>query len=224
MKTKGYGKIEKISSGRYMYAAAPGGSGDAAATCSLPGGRLAFILSDGMGKGMKAAAESRTVLTWLRKLLKAGMAPALAIKIVNRLLIEKHGREEMFATIDLLIINKATGRANFYKMGSAASFLLRDNWVRAIEPKALPVGIISRVSLSRKTMYLRPGDLIVMVSDGITEADKADLGADWLKDFLIRNSRGKTMRFLAREITQLAMDKCPLGSMDDMTTIIIKVQ
>ena len=62
--------IEKIRKGRVISSAAAGDSGDAAVACRLPDGSLAFILSDGMGKGMKAAAESRIVINRLRKLLK----------------------------------------------------------------------------------------------------------------------------------------------------------
>lgn len=42
----------------YAAAAAQGVSGDQAVSCELPDGRFALILSDGMGKGAQAAAES----------------------------------------------------------------------------------------------------------------------------------------------------------------------
>ena len=71
----------------YAAAAAAGISGDAAASCGLPGGSRALILSDGMGKGIKAAAGSRLVVARLRKTLKAGMPVAKAIKEVNRYMI-----------------------------------------------------------------------------------------------------------------------------------------
>lgn len=73
----------------YAAAAAAGISGDAAASCGLPGGSRALILSDGMGKGIKAAAGSRLVVTRLRRNLKAGMPVAKAIKEVNRHMIEQ---------------------------------------------------------------------------------------------------------------------------------------
>ena len=60
MKTRNEAAIEKISNGRKICAAAAGASGDAAGACRLPDGSLAFILSDGMGKGMKAPAESES--------------------------------------------------------------------------------------------------------------------------------------------------------------------
>ena len=130
--------IEKIRKGRVISSAAAGDSGDAAVACRLPDGSLAFILSDGMGKGMKAAAERRIVINRLRKLLKEGFSVAYAIKEVNRIMIEESGSEDSFATVDLTIIDKDTGRAKFYKMGAALSFVVRGNKIRRISQPALP--------------------------------------------------------------------------------------
>ncbi len=54
----------------YAAAAAQGVSGDQAVSCELPDGRFALILSDGMGKGAQAAAESRRLVRRLRGNLK----------------------------------------------------------------------------------------------------------------------------------------------------------
>ena len=61
----------------YAAAAAQGVSGDQAVSCELPDGRFALILSDGMGKGAQAAAESRRLCQrcppgWVRTSRKAG--------------------------------------------------------------------------------------------------------------------------------------------------------
>ena len=76
--------INKISEGRFMLASVAANKddagmdaktcGDTLCACSLPGEKLALILSDGMGKGTEAAAESRIVVDELRKLLKKGVA------------------------------------------------------------------------------------------------------------------------------------------------------
>ena len=231
----------------YAAAAAAGISGDAAASCGLPGGSRALILSDGMGKGIKAAAGSRLVVTRLRRNLKAGMPVAKAIKEVNRYMIEQaeaaslkspggtdfaNGQtgsaveqvnptpgqggtdfaaeqivadeqkivdgqkvadgqrdyaEEDFATVDLTVIDRQSCRARFYKMGAATSFIMRQGRVRKIKGAALPVGIIPRLRLTHISAVLKEGDLIVMVSDGITDADRKDPEACWLCDYLSRN-------------------------------------
>lgn len=215
----------------YAAAAAAGISGDAAASCGLPGGSRALILSDGMGKGIKAAAGSRLVVTRLRRNLKAGMPVAKAIKEVNRYMIEQaeaashksaggtgfaNGQtgsaveqvnpapgqggtdfadgqcssdcaDEDFATVDLTVIDRQSCRARFYKMGAATSFIMRQGRVRKIKGAALPVGIIPRLRLTHISAVLKEGDLIVMVSDGITDADRQDPEACWLCDYLSQN-------------------------------------
>lgn len=222
--------IKKVSEGRFMVAAASSdgrdctaacASGDAAGACSLPGGRLAFILSDGMGKGMKAAAESQAVVRRLRRLLKKGVSPSRAIKLVNKQLIK---RSEIFATIDLTIIDKNTGFAKVYKLGATTSFLLRAGRVDRIESAGLPVGMINKIQTRQLKMKLRPGDTIVMVSDGITEADRTDLEANWLLEYLAGTTEEVGPRILAGDIAKAAQEKYGIRERDDITAIVIQIK
>ena len=216
--------IEKIRKGRVISSAAAGDSGDAAVACRLPDGSLAFILSDGMGKGMKAAAESRIVINRLRKLLKEGFSVAYAIKEVNRIMIEESGSEDSFATVDLTIIDKNTGRAKFYKMGAALSFVVRGNKIRRISQPALPVGILPKLRLTHVTAKLRPGDVLIMVSDGITEADRNDLSAFWLEDYLMKYAQTTGTKVLAGKIVLEARNRYLSRELDDLTAVVIKVE
>lgn len=217
-------KIEKIRKGRMVSSAAAGDSGDTAVSCRLPDGSLAFILSDGMGKGMKAAAESQTVINKLRKLLKDGASVAYAIKEVNRSMIEQSGRDYSFATLDLTVIDKKTGRAKFYKMGAALSFVVRGNKIKRIEQPALPVGIIPRLKLTHVTAKLRPGDTLVMVSDGITEADRSDLSACWLEEYLLKYAHSTGPRVLAGRIVSEAKKRYLNRELDDLTAVVMKIE
>ena len=216
--------IEKIRKGRVISSAAAGDSGDAAVACRLPDGSLAFIMSDGMGKGMKAAAESRIVINRLRKLLKEGFSVAYAIKEVNRIMIEESGSEDSFATVDLTIIDKDTGRAKFYKMGAALSFVVRGNKIRRISQPALPVGILPKLRLTHVTAKLRPGDVLIMVSDGITEADRNDLSAFWLEDYLMKYAQTTGPKVLAGKIVLEARNRYLSRELDDLTAVVIKVE
>ena len=195
-------------------------SGDAACAFSLPAGRLAFILSDGMGKGMKAAAESKAVVTELKRLLRKDVAPARAIKLVNKKLITS---KEMFATVDLTVIDKQKGTASFYKMGAASSFLLRNGQVKKIEQAALPIGIIKRVKASQTKIKLRSRDLLIIVSDGITEADRHDLETRWLQEYLTQKSDIEPVE-MAGEIAKIAQSKYKTRERDDITVIAIQIE
>ena len=88
-----------------------------------------------MGKGIKAAAGSRLVVSRLRRNLREGMPAPAAIREVNRYMIAQDGSEE-FATVDMAIIDPASCRASFYKMGAATSYLVRRGKVRLIEKEA----------------------------------------------------------------------------------------
>ena len=206
-------------------------SGDAACACSLPDGRLAFILSDGMGKGMKAAAESQAVIVGLRKHLKNGIPPSKAIKLVNKSLIDYGGKQaeigtekESFATVDLTIIDKGTGLARFYKMGAVSSFLLRDKQVKKIEHAALPVGVVQRIKASQIKIKLKQNDTLVIVSDGITEADKRDLETKWLEEYLTNTPKDMGPKVMASEIANLAQLKYSNREKDDITVFVIQIK
>ena len=253
----------------YAAAAAAGISGDAAASCGLPGGSRALILSDGMGKGIKAAAGSRLVVRRLRRNLKAGMPVAQAIKEVNRYMIEQAESAaarfsggtafaagqgsaasdpdnsapnpvspaalrvsvdyaaEDFATVDLTVIDRKSRRARFYKMGAATSFIMRGGRVRKIKGAALPVGIIPTLRLTHISAVLKEGDLILMASDGITDADREDPEAEWLCRYLSEevystdfDAESSSARHIASEVLLQAMARYGLRERDDLTVAV----
>lgn len=219
----------------YACCAAAEISGDAVISCGLPDGSRALILSDGMGKGIKAAAGSRLVVSRLRRNLKEGMPVARAIKDVNRYMID-HGGED-FATVDLTIIDPSACRAKFYKMGAATSFVVRGGNVRAIAQAALPVGIIPALRLTHISARLKAGDIIVMASDGITEADRKDMEAGWLTEYLsdfvekspanqteqenIGTFRHMSPRRMAADILQQALLRYGGREQDDLTVAVV---
>lgn len=226
--------IFRVSIG-YATAAAQEISGDTAISCGLPDGSLALILSDGMGQGIRAAADSRMLVQHLRRNLKNGMSPAAAIKDVNSYMVKYgHGKEaESFATLDLLIIDRNSGKAKFYKMGAAASFLIRNANVRELEMAALPIGIVPRLRLTHIACKLKVGDIIVMVSDGVTEAGCRDMpGLRLMKqlqslfaDYERKEKTGADLsaRKVAKNILDEAMTCCNDGESDDLTVAVIKI-
>ena len=217
-------RIEKISRGRCIVSGIPGTSGDTAVCTHLPDGSLAFILSDGLGKGPRAHRESRLVIETLRKLLKEGTPAAAAIKAVNREMIESRREGDSFATVDLTIIDPRSGRVRFYKMGAATSFLVRDGCARRVEHPALPVGILPKLKLRVVSASLRPGDVIVMASDGVTEADRRDLSARWLEDYLRQLPAGTPPTRAAEEIVCMALKKYGRREKDDLSALVITIE
>ncbi len=141
-------------------------AGDGFLSRQLPGGRHLLALSDGMGCGEIAMQQSHLALSLIAQCLGAGYTRAQAISVVNSLMLMCTG-SELYATMDLCEIDLHTGEAAFDKLGACASFVVRGGEVRAVCADTLPVGAVENVEASSVRMTLSPGDLLVMMSDGV---------------------------------------------------------
>lgn len=144
-------------------------SGDCFMTMELGNGKYVMAISDGMGNGDRAHMESASTLQLLKELLEVGLDETLAIKSVNTVL-SLRTPEEMFATVDLAIVDQYSGGTKFIKTGSIPSFIKRGSEVLSIAANNLPIGIIEDIDVDVVTETLKPGDLLIMVSDGLIEA------------------------------------------------------
>jgi len=97
--------------------ASTGISGDSQITFEISFSKVAIVLSDGMGVGPKAQTESSMALRLLERMIKAGYDLSTAVGFINRLLLLRN-REEMFVTIDLVVVDLFTGQLEFVKGGS----------------------------------------------------------------------------------------------------------
>ena len=143
-------------------------SGDAAGECRLSGGRVCFALSDGMGRGPSARAESEEAIGLLFRLYRAGMERELIYDTVNRLLMAR-SETEMYATLDAVSIDLNTGEAEILKYGAPPSFLLRKDSITAIDGEALPCGILAEAKPSLIRIRLRADDRLVFCTDGVQD-------------------------------------------------------
>ena len=94
-------------------------TGDAYRSLTTDTGRFVLILSDGMGTGEDAAAESVEAVEILERFLRSGVEPATAMKILNSVMLLRNGDEWGFATVDLMCVDLFTGETSFYKYGAA---------------------------------------------------------------------------------------------------------
>jgi stage II sporulation protein E len=164
--------------------AAKGGdllSGDSFSTVELGSGKFAVALSDGMGNGERARAESSTALTLLQQLLQSGMNEQLAIKSVNSVLMLRSS-DEMYATVDMAIIDLFNGHTTFMKIGSTPSYIKRGKEVIEVTANNLPIGILQDIEVDLIGSQLQSGDLLIMMTDGVYDAPGYAVNKDlWMK-------------------------------------------
>jgi len=143
-------------------------SGDSHLIQYLDGDRLLLLISDGMGSGEAAARESAQVVRLLSQFLAADVNRPLALETVNELMLARTD-SDMFATVDLCLIDLASGVAEFTKLAACRSLILHAGEVLTVEGGRLPLGILEKVSPSVRRIQLAPGDVILMASDGVID-------------------------------------------------------
>lgn len=196
-------------------------SGDSFEAAPLSEGRFLLALSDGMGVGREASAQSKHCVRLLHQLLDAGFATDVAVRTVNSVLLLR-SPEESFATVDLALLDLGTGRSEFVKVGAAPSFIKRGSDVTVVKMPSVPIGIINQVEVEPEFRNLRQGDLIIMITDGIWDLSKDDLDKErWILDFLVREQSTDpeelAERLLARALTLMPVPE------DDLTVLVGKV-
>ncbi len=140
------------------------------------------ILCDGMGTGEEAAQCSGETLRLLERLLRSGIAPEQALRILNSCEILRGAT--CFATVDLLQVHLPTGEATIFKWGAAASYLRDGDEVKKIGTVTTPpgVGVGGEHAPERYELSLKGGEMLVLVSDGAggmeTEANIAAFRGD----------------------------------------------
>ena len=190
--------------------------GDSHMIRMLEGDRLLLMLSDGMGSGEAAARESAQTLRLLWQFLSADVSRDLALETVNELMLARSG-EDMFATVDLCVVDLIGGIAEFTKLAASRSLILRDGEVFEIEGGRLPLGILEQVRPSVCRVRLMPGDVILMGSDGVMDA--ADDAA--LDDCLLTHGEQPPAALAEKIVT--AVERFAPAHRDDMTAIIAKI-
>ncbi|PWI58457.1 stage II sporulation protein E [Sulfoacidibacillus thermotolerans] len=160
----------QVSSG-YASAAKDGTlqSGDFFNVVDVGNGRFALALSDGMGNGERAHSESSAAVSIVQQVLKAGFDETLAIKTVNSALLLRTD-QEMYATLDLAIVDLFTAQTEFLKVGSVPSYIKQGKRVQVLHGQSIPIGILTDIEVQTQHVSLAEGDIVIFMSDGVVEA------------------------------------------------------
>jgi len=185
-------------------------AGDSMAAREISGGKL-IIVSDGMGSGAPARRESRAAVSLIGDLMSIGVSGMDALDCANRLLICK-GEYDMYATLDAMTFDYGNGVARFIKLGAPPTYILRQGEVTELRAETLPIGIVEAIRPASKEIMLRPGDAVIMATDGITDA----LGEGMI-NAIASLGTGRAPGEMARTLLMQAMSK---GRDDDMSVMV----
>jgi len=172
-----------------------------------------IILSDGMGSGKSAALESKMVVSMFRRLIVSGVEHLSAIRLINSIMLNK-SRDEAFATLDAIKVDMDTCGLVVMKSGASATLIRHKSQVIKITSPTFPIGIIQEAETFSCDYEFERGDIVIMLSDGISENEY-----QYIKELLLRKD----------DLKQIVHDICDKSEKftggkrrDDITVIGVK--
>lgn len=190
-------------------------------------GQLGIMIADVSGKGIPAAlfmALSRIVVrvnaTWY------GRRPAAAIRDANTI-ISNDAKSGMFVTLFYGFLDAATRTLTYVNAGHnpPMHFHAADGMLTELPATGIAMGVLLDAAYTQESVQLVPGDILVLYTDGITEAENANLemfGVERLEKTILA-SRGSSANELVRVILDAV--KSFTGDhpqSDDITLMVVR--
>jgi serine phosphatase RsbU (regulator of sigma subunit) len=188
-------------------------------------GKLALIIADVAGKGLPAALMMSSLQARVQMLLETQPAPDTAMKALNRSLSERSvaGR---FITFLYALLDPQTGAIEYSNAGHNYPLLLHsDGSLEELSGSNMVLGIMPDANYELRKLTIEPGDLLVLFSDGVTEARNSkgeELGEKGLADFL-RNHRHMNTEQAVLGLSEDIRRWCETAAFsDDFTIVLVK--
>ncbi len=188
-------------------------SGDTYSVERIGHDKVMVALCDGMGSGEEAKFNSSTTISMIENFYKAGFNNNAILSLINKILATYNG--ESFTCLDMAIIDLSKGAMDVIKLGGVQSLLVRQGVVNVIESGALPLGIVEEAEPYTERRMLMDGDVIVMFTDGISDALSMEGIADVVRRFNVKNPQALTDEILKRATEG--------GAGDDSTVVATRV-
>ena len=188
-------------------------------------GELLGVLADVAGKGMAAALLSSMILGCLDMQLRGGAKPSDALNQLNKYLCEKSASNK-FATLFLFHIGP-DGAGEYISAGHNSAYLFRaaSGEIDEFPSNNLPVGAFEFVTYQAAPLAVGPGDVLLVYSDGLTEAEDAAgdmLGEERVKEVIRREARQGAAHLEAKLLEAISEFTRGHAQSDDITLVIVE--
>ncbi|MBN2072286.1 MAG: SpoIIE family protein phosphatase [Candidatus Krumholzibacteriota bacterium] len=192
---------------------------------SLCDGRIVACLGDVSGKGMPAALLMSNLQATFRGQDLANQSPCEIMSRSNDLLFRSTDPEK-FATFFFGILDPANHKLHYCNAGHNHPFLVnRDNRTRRLELSGLLLGALEGSKYSNATVDIDPGDILLVFSDGISEArnpSENEFGEEILPDLILKHHERSATEIIDRIMKAVYEFADGSSQMDDMTIVAIK--
>ncbi len=195
-------------------------SGDNYINLRLKDGKYLIALSDGIGTGNKANESSMQALAMLQKLLSVGFDRNSSIELITSSLISKN--EEIFATLDIAIVDLYNGNIELIKSGACPTYVKTNKRVQIIKSTSLPAGMINQDNIQVFDIDIQNNQIMLMCTDGVLDSNIEYKNKElWIK-YLLEDIETKNTKKIADIVLNEAIDNNFGKIKDDMSVIACK--
>lgn len=187
--------------------------------------RTLVLVADVSGKGLDAAVETAQVKYSIRTLVEDHTDPAVVLGKFNRTFIRSQRDPSSFVSAFVGIFDDRDWTLRYASAGHSPTYVRRSDWVEQLPVTGPLLGIDDDAAFSSVTAAISPGDMIVLATDGLTEArDSAGVLVD--DDGVIRWIRDgdKEPEHLAAELISKVTRFAGGRINDDLALLVIQVQ
>jgi serine phosphatase len=190
--------------------------------------RWGLVIADVSGKGVPAALFMALSRTLIRASTLANADPATAIGHANQLICED-SKTSMFVTLFYAILDSRAMTLNYVNAGHNPPLLLKGTAadVVLLKAKGIALGVTDEVSLQSVRVDLRPGDVLVLYTDGVTEAindHEEEFGEERLVKVITENRGESAATILDRILAAITAFAGDRPQHDDITLLILKAR
>lgn len=201
-------------------------SGDFYDFVALPGGRLAMTIADVSDKGIAAAMFMALSRTILRTMTIGKHSPREAVERANEVILAD-ARTDMFVTVFHGELNPPRHQFTFVNAGHnpPLHYHAARGQLTTLKGHGIALGVLPTITLEEHTIDLAPGDVLLMYTDGVTDAineREEEFGDERLADLVMVNahkSADELIDEIKRAVTEYAGEHVYF---DDLTMIALK--
>jgi serine phosphatase RsbU (regulator of sigma subunit) len=188
-------------------------------------GRFAFVVADASGKGLPASLLVSCLQARLLTLIEDAMPLAEMATRLNRGLTAKCPGNR-FVTVFIALLDTATGEIEYANAGHNPPLLVRASGdVEALDAGGPVMGLIGMAPYSSAKVTMGPGDLLLAISDGVTEAVNAEyeeFSDERLARFALDHLSLPAAETVARLCADVEQFAGGMPQSDDITVLALK--
>jgi PAS domain S-box-containing protein len=184
-------------------------------------GTLALVVGDVMGRGVRAATTMIRVRAGIRGLLTVDPSPVAVLTAADEMMARD--APDQFVTAAAALVDARTGELVLCNAGHLPLVVVHpDGGTEALGAgSGVPLGVVRRRDRSGLATRLRPGSLLVLVTDGVVESRSRDLDAG------ITELRERASQLRDRPLTEVVAGLAALAdptSYDDVTVLAARLR